>query len=387
MERLAAELEARLVAFARALVDQHARRVVVKPQADAEGFWFGGGNVVEEAGGRLLLCGRYRNAGDSREGVARGQRGLKLAILASDDRGGRFREVLAFDKAALSTPGRRVVSIEGCALEVSAGSTRLYVSTEKEGLPYPPGYESWQKPGTGVWSIDVLEASTVEALASARLRPLLVGDDPTRWRLKDPGVYRAAGAAGALPGGAAPGGVVPAGATVLTFCTHPFCWSSSNSAFAVRPAGAADFAAPCFDWVPRGAAWDVAVSRLTCLFDVPRVGAFAQGPIVTLGFYDGAECVRRHDEHAQAVRRPRGYSCEEIGGLLYFVGGDLRSPWRLSANEPLFVSPWGTGCSRYVSALSTREAVHAFWQQSQPDRSQPLVAHALPASEAQRLLG
>ena len=50
------------------------------------------------------------------------------------------------------------------------------------------------------------------------------------------------------------------------------------------------------------------------------------------------------------------------------------------------MSPWGTGCSRYVSGLATGDAIHAFWQQSQPDRSQPLVTHALSTADAARLL-
>jgi hypothetical protein len=367
--RLAPALEARLVAFARALVDQRARRVLVKPLADADGCWFGAGCAIAEPGGRLLLCGRYRNPGDSRQGLAAGARGVKLAILASDDAGASFREILSFDKAALSTPGRRVVSIEGSALEVTGGGARLYVSSEKQGLPYPRGYEAFQKPGTGVWSIDVLEASTPEGLAGAEPLPLLSGDEPTRWHVKDPALYRR-----------------PDGAAVLTFCTHPFSWASTNSAYAVREARAPGFGPPCYDWIPRGAAWDVAITRLTGLLDVPRAGAFAAGPDVTLGFYDGGECLRSHEEHARAWRRPRGYSCEEIGGLVYFVGGDLSRAWPLSAREPLFVSPWGTGCSRYVSALATGDALHAFWQQSQEDRSQPLVTHALPTAQALRIL-
>ena len=135
-----------------------------------------------------------------------------------------------------------------------------------------------------------------------------------------------------------------------------------------------------------GAVWDVAISRITGLLDLPRLGAFASGPAVTLGFYDGGECLRSHEEHARAARRPRGHSCEEIGGLAYFVGGDLKEPHRLSANEPLFVSPWGTGCSRYVTTLCAGDSIHAFWQQSQPDRSQPLVTHALSTAEAARIL-
>jgi hypothetical protein len=46
---------------------------------------------------------------------------------------------------------------------------------------------------------------------------------------------------------------------------------------------------------------------------------------------------------------------------------------RLSTALPFFVSPYGTDCSRYTTALQTDEGVYTTWQQSQPDRSQPLV--------------
>lgn len=59
---------------------------------------------------------------------------------------------------------------------------------------------------------------------------------------------------------------------------------------------------------------------------------------------------------------------------------------RLSTLRPLFVSPHGAGCSRYVSALRTNDAIYAAWQQSQSDRSQPLVGHRLPMQEVETLL-
>ncbi len=60
---------------------------------------------------------------------------------------------------------------------------------------------------------------------------------------------------------------------------------------------------------------------------------------------------------------------------------------RLSRLLPLFVSPHGTGCSRYIETLATSDGIHAIWQQSQPDGSQPLVANFLPRARIEELLG
>ena len=59
---------------------------------------------------------------------------------------------------------------------------------------------------------------------------------------------------------------------------------------------------------------------------------------------------------------------------------------RLSLVKPLFVSPHGTGSSRYVSTLVTEAGILATWQQSQPDRSQPLVGRFLGMDEVRQLL-
>jgi hypothetical protein len=52
----------------------------------------------------------------------------------------------------------------------------------------------------------------------------------------------------------------------------------------------------------------------------------------------------------------------------------------------MFVSPWGTGCSRYVSTLVTASGILATWQQGQADGSQPLVAHALSMDDVESIL-
>ena len=89
------------------------------------------------------------------------------------------------------------------------------------------------------------------------------------------------------------------------------------------------------------------MTRGTCILDVPQSGVFKDKKI-SLFFYDGGECVRNLDAHQGAVQRPRGYSCEELGGLAYFENGELHDVKRISRYAPLFVSPKGTGCSRYV---------------------------------------
>ncbi len=118
---------------------------------------------------------------------------------------------------------------------------------------------------------------------------------------------------------------------------------------------------------------------------VPQVGALTDLPPLSLYFYDGAECLRQHDENPRAVKRPRGWSCEEIGGVAW-GWNDSPHMERLSINAPLFVSPQGTGCSRYVATLVTDDAVYATWQQSQDDLSQPLVGHGLSMADVANIL-
>jgi hypothetical protein len=154
----------------------------------------------------------------------------------------------------------------------------------------------------------------------------------------------------------------------------------------LRRQGSGVFESPVLDFFPRGVTWDVAMTRGTCVLDVPPVGAFAERR-VSLMFYDGGECVRNLDQHETAVSRPRGYSCEELGGLAYFARGEFAGIERLSRHLPLFVSPHGTGCSRYVDVLAASDGFYATWQQSQADGSQPLVMNFLPRATAESLLG
>lgn len=365
---LDATVARRLTALADALVDQRAARVVVPPTEDASGFWFGGGNMVQAPDGTLYLIGRYRDAGDSRTGVGSGVRGRELAVFASHDGGATFDKVVALDKAALSAGGREVLSIEGAALALRGDGVEVFVSTEKTGVGYPAGYEDFLKPGTGVWSVDRLAAPDVPGLARASVTPLLASEDPRFVHVKDPVVHRTA-----------------SGATVLVVCTHPFSWSSSNAAYCVRPAGEEAFGALCTGFFPRGETWDVAVSRITDVLTLPADLLDTQEG-VQLVFYDGAECVRQHEQHGSGVARPRGYSCEEIAGLAAYEGDAIESIERVASVLPRFVSPWGSGSSRYIHALATDEGLTATWQQARTSGAQALVLHTLPWDEVRRIV-
>ena len=359
-----------LVNLAKALVDQEAAKVLVAPQQDADGFWFGSGNIIEPELGRFLLCGRYRNHGDSRTGTGAGARGLEFAIFEGSSPSGPFTKIRSFSKQDLSRSNAPVVSIEGGKLFPGPSGLEMIVSTEK-GIDYPESLASFQKPGTGVWSIDRIAAADVESLDSTTMTEVQSSSQGATLHIKDPVVFES-----------------PTGGTALMYCSHPFGWSSSNTGLAVRGEGSDAFELQTDTVLERGATWDVACTRVTDRLAVPQVGLLADLPPLSLYFYDGAECLRSLDENAKAVSRPRGYSCEELGGLAWGWDAEFPKLQRLSVDFPLFVSPHGTGCSRYVSTLKTQGGIMATWQQSQSARSQPLVGNFMDAAAVEsRLAG
>jgi hypothetical protein len=359
-----------VVRLLRELINQDEARVLVPAYDSKPGYWFGGGNLLADEDGVLWLCGRYRNAGDARTGLMKGERGLECAVFRSDDGARSFHKIHSWSKADLSRKGRVVLSIEGTALgRLPDGRVELFISTEKERL-YPTPFASYQKPGTGVWSIDRMIGDSVEGLDPATLEPVLENRDrPEYLHVKDPVVLD----------GASRG-------TILLFCSHPFTWASANTGLAVRAPGSERFEVQSWELASRGPAWDVASTRVTGRLGIPKLGILADEKPCSVYFYDGCECVRPLEESQEAHKRPRGYSCEEIGGALFGWDDDFPEWERLSSLEPLFVSPRGTGCSRYVDVLKTPEWLLATWQQSQPDRSQPLVGHVVSMNDVRRIL-
>jgi hypothetical protein len=349
--------------FLRTLVSPQEAHVAAEAEEPRPGFWFGSGNMVE-IGSALYMSGRFRSAGDSRAGLGEGVRGKELAVLRSTNGGLTWERLFSLSKPDLAPGDRPVLSIEGSALLSTEKAVHLFVSSEKADIHYPERLRDFKKPGTGVWTIDVLVAPTVEDLPSARPKPLLSSTDPRFLHVKDPFLGR-----------------TNTGKIVLGFCTHPFGWTSANTGYADYDPDAVQATSPRFHPVPRGFTWDVAISRGTCF--LPLHDLDGSDDVVLL--YDGGECVRPHEEHSASVRRPRGYSCEELSGAA-LLDGSLGYRDRLSGLTPLAVSPHGTGCLRYVDVLRTRDQLIATWQQSQPDGSQALMLRRIDVVEARRML-
>ena len=75
------------------LIDQHQAQILVPSYQAASGFWFGGGNLVQDQEGSIWLSGRYRNSGDARTGLEVGERGLECALFFSEDGGQSFKKM------------------------------------------------------------------------------------------------------------------------------------------------------------------------------------------------------------------------------------------------------------------------------------------------------
>ena len=358
------KIKERIVEFAHALIDQDKANVIIEPNSNSKGFWFGGGNMVFH-NGVYYLCGRYRDEGDSRTGVGAGERGLELAIFSSDCVHGPWVKVKSFLKSDLKYNDESIVSIEGSSLLVSDHGIDLFVSTEKD-RSYPNRVVEFQKKGTGIWDIDQISAPSVEQLDTKNIKNTLRTEELGALHVKDPVAFNINNS---IKG------------TGLFFCSHPFTWASSNTGLAIKESGETEFKIKTFCAIDRGHSWDVACSRITDRLQIPKVGILADSPSAFVYFYDGAECLRSLDENPAAAKRPRGYSCEEIGGIGFACEEDFPEIISFSEDFPAFISPHGTGCSRYVSTLQTNEGILATWQQSQKDESQPLVANFLSNDE------
>ncbi|MEC9124148.1 MAG: exo-alpha-sialidase, partial [Verrucomicrobiota bacterium] len=231
---------------------------------------------------------------------------------------------------------------------------------------------TFQKAGTGVWSIDRLsfEEADPAFLSSATLSPVLSSSEGGTLHLKDPVVFHSA-----------------EGSTQLLYCSHPFSWASSNTGLATRSPRGGSFVIQTSNVLSRGPSWDVACVRVTERLALPKVVALADLPSVSLYFYDGAECLRPLEENPNASTRPRGYSCEELGGLAWGFDDEFPKIRRISTDFPCFLSPHASGCSRYVSSIFLGDgSLIAAWQQASPDGAQPLVGNSLSAMEVARIL-
>ncbi len=352
------------------LVDQHSAKILIPANKEETGYWFGGGNIIQEKNGRILICGRYRNAGDSTTGTGAGERGLEFAVFAGYEIGDGFDKIISYSKKDLAHSSD-IVSIEGgCLLQNKlTNQTELYISTEKK-IAYPKTFINFQKPRTGVWSIDQLSGESPESINLNTIQTVVSSETPNSLHVKDPVAFN-----------------WPNNQIELIYCNHPFSWSSSNSGLARLGNNQNIFEKISDSILPRGNSWDVACARITERLPIPKVGSFAELPDLSLYFYDGAECLRQLQQNSKAARRPRGFSCEELGGLAWGWDSEFPKINSISSEFPLFISPYGSGSSRYVSSIFLQDgSLLSTWQQSQNNGSQPLVMNLIEKSEVDRIL-
>jgi hypothetical protein len=133
-------------------------RVAVAPPADGDQRWAGAPSALLDDDGATLLAYRTRGDGD-RVVLARSQDGV------------------AFETLAEITPAMlSVAMVERAALARAGAGWRLYVSCAE--------------PGTKNWFLGLLEASTLDGLAGAAMRPLDLGGPLDA--VKDPVLRRTA---------------------------------------------------------------------------------------------------------------------------------------------------------------------------------------------------
>lgn len=358
------KFEEKLIEFGKKIIDNEKAKIIVEPYRRESGYWFGGGKIRKDREGRLVITGRYRNFGDSRYGVGLGERGLELAIFVSEDKGKTFKKIKSFTKKDLKVGEKDVLSIEGSSIYFGE-KVELYISSEKK-RNYPMGFEKYQKEQTGVWEIDVIIGESLENLSSKNIKNIIISENPENLHVKDPVLFDLNNK------------------TYMIFCQHPFCWSCSYSGLAVKEDN--NFKIISNDILPKGYTWDIAVTRITDRLPIPKIGIFKDLPDISLYFYDGAECMREHIQSEKGVKRPRGYSCEEIGGLAYGFDNEFPKIQRLSKYFPLFISPEGTGCNRYVSTFFDGEKIYAIWQRSVSDFSQPLFMNIVDIEDIEKIL-
>ena len=250
-----------------------------------------------------------------------------------------------------------------------ADGIELFISTEKR-IAYPKHLINFQKPGTGVWTVDLLRGTDAESIDLGTIETVASSREANTLHIKDPVAFHSAD-----------------GSTELLYCNHPFSWSSSNTGLTRRKKDEDSFNQFSDSVLTRGNSWDVACARITERLLVPKIGSFQNLPDLSLYFYDGAECLRSLEQNPSAAKRPRGYSCEELGGLAWGWDQEFPKITPISIEFPLFISPHATGCSRYASAIHLKNGdIFATWQQAQPDGSQPLVCNKINIQETKRIL-
>lgn len=266
----------------RALTDPETAELVVSPPEGGPGSWAGAPSAI-------LVDGTFFLGYRLRRPIGQG-RGYANVIARSSD-GVTFETVAVFDKKQFGAD-----SLERPALAVTAdGQWRAYLSPNT--------------PGTDHWRVDLLEASTPEALPAARPRTVLAGSADLA--VKDPVILRAG-----------------AGWHLWASC-HPLTDAASTDRMTTEYATSADGV----EWVWQGTAlagrprhWDARGVRIS---------AVRLDGVAPLAYYDG--------------RATAAENWEERTGLAV-AAADL-GDFRALGDEPIGASPSGGRGLRYVSVV------------------------------------
>ncbi|MDZ7799161.1 MAG: hypothetical protein U5K81_00010 [Trueperaceae bacterium] len=158
-----------------------------------------------------------------------------------------------------------VLSIEGSSLRRRAdGGWELFVSSEKR-RAYPSAYAEFQKPGTGVWTIDRMTGPSPDRLNAGTLAPVVVGIDPGHLHVKDPVTVDLAD-----------------GGTARTDLQPPAHLGVQQYRAGAARRGRRGVRGHAPGAGTARSVLDVGVTRLTDRLRVPRVGRFADGPELSL---------------------------------------------------------------------------------------------------------
>lgn len=287
--------------------------VVVPPPERRPGAWSGAPSALTHHGRTYLAYRLRRPVGEGR--------GYANVVAVSDD-GVRFTPVVTIVRDAFGAE-----SLERPALAVTPdGRWRLYVSAAT--------------PGTKHWRVDLLEADTLEELASAPPRTVLPGDGDVG--IKDPVILYAAGR-----------------------------WHLWASAHPLESWDDADRMTTDYASSDDGVHWSWHGTVLA-----GRPGKWdARGVRLSAVQLDGSDLIATYDGRASAAE-----NWEEATGTARGRLGDngLFGPLTADDGEPLR-SPYAPGGLRYISAVRVNGTSRVFYEFTRPDGAHELRTELLPS--------
>jgi hypothetical protein len=308
--------------------DPEEGEIIREPLGDGEGWWAGAPGVYYDAcHRRFYLAYRYRRP----RGV-HPDRGGEFNLAVSED-GIHFKDIWRLTKDEIGSP-----SLErGCLRQMPGGKWRLWIS--------------YVDPKDQRWRIDSMDADAPDRFEVSKRRPALLAADIGEEGVKDPWVFRDAGAYWMMTSYAQRAPEAES-ASDEALHHHADAYDTglilSHSGLAVSADGNSwNWLGPVLEARNPGVDWDGYSARIACIL---RSGTGF------MAYYDGAIGVKDHYDERTSMA----------------VGFDLRNWTRLSPGEPILSSPHGTGCCRYFDAIETENRRYVYYEYARPDGSHEL---------------